>query len=133
MKNVPSISNSELEIMKIIWKKNPISSDEIILSLSDKIDWSAQTIKTFINRLLKKKAIDYDKSGRNYMYYPLVSKKDFIKSENQSFLERIYNGAVNMLFLNFLEEEDLTEDEIEKLQNLLENKKKLIHSKYKRK
>ncbi|WHH60904.1 BlaI/MecI/CopY family transcriptional regulator [Petroclostridium sp. X23] len=124
MKNIPKISEAEWEVMKLIWKNNPITSDILISILTDKMRWSSQTVKTFINRLLNKKVIDYEKSGRCYMYYPLISEKDCIKAENKSFLERVYDGAVGMLFTNFLEQESLSAKEIEALQELLEEKKK---------
>ncbi|MCQ1528673.1 BlaI/MecI/CopY family transcriptional regulator [Lutispora saccharofermentans] len=123
MGDIPRISEAEWEIMKLVWKSSPITSDEIIASLSDKMNWSGQTIKTFINRLLKKGAIGFEKSGRNYLYNPIVSEKECIKAENKSFLERVYDGTVSMLFSNFLEDEPLTDKEIEKLQKLLEEKK----------
>lgn len=123
MRSIPKISDAEWEIMKLIWRVNPVTSEEIILSLSDKTNWSAQTIKTFINRLLKKGVIGFEKSGRSYSYFPLVSEKDCIKAESKSFLEKVYDGAVGMLFSNFIEEEPLSEKEIEKLQKLLEKKK----------
>ena len=123
MRSIPKISDAEWEIMKLIWRVNPVTSEEIILSLSDKTNWSAQTIKTFINRLLKKGVIDFKKSGRSYIYYPLISEKDCIKAESKSFLEKVYDGAVGMLFSNFIEEEPLSEKEIERLQKLLEKKK----------
>ena len=122
--NIPKISDAEWEVMKLVWKKNPLSSEEIVTSLSVKMDCSAPTIKTYINRLLKKGALGYQKSGRNYLYYPLLSEKDCIRAESDSFLKRVYDGAVGLLFLNFIEDEYLTEKEIEKLQKLLEEKKK---------
>jgi len=124
MNDIPKISEAEWEVMKIIWKNSPITSDEIISSLSNKTNWATQTIKTFINRLLKKGAIAFEKSGRNYLYYPIISEKEYIKAENQSFVERVYDGAVAMLFSNFLEHESLSEKDIEKLQQILEEKKK---------
>lgn len=123
MQFFPKISDAEWEVMKIIWRANRITSEEIIISLSEKMDWSAQTIKTFINRLHKKGAIGFEKSGRNYIYYPLVSEKDCIRTERKSFVEKVYDGAVSMLFSNFIEEEPLSDQEIEKLQKLLEEKK----------
>lgn len=123
MKDFPRISDSELEIMNIIWDKNPITSETIINILSSKIDWTPQTIKTFINRLLKKEAINYTKEGRIYKYYPIVSKEDYVKFENKSFLKKVYKGALGMLFSNFLEDELLSEEEIDKIQKILEEKK----------
>lgn len=122
--NLPKISDAEWEVMKLIWKKSPISSEEIISSLSARINCSASTIKTYINRLLKKGALGYEKSGRSYSYYPLVSEKDCIRAESSSFLERVYGGAVGLLFSNFIEAENLSATEIERLQKLLEDKKK---------
>lgn len=124
MSNIPQISESELEIMKLLWKKYPLSSNEIIaLLLAKNISWSNQTIKTFINRLLKKRALRFEKSGRNYLYYPLVSYDEYIKAENNSFIQRVYDGAIEMLFSKFLEEKNLSEKEIENLQKILEEKK----------
>ncbi|AFS79668.1 putative penicillinase repressor [Gottschalkia acidurici 9a] len=123
MSNSSKISEAELEVMKLLWNTSPLSSSEIISSLSDKMDWSSQTIKTFINRLLNKKVISFEKSGRSYLYYPLISYDEYVKSENKSFLEKVYDGAIGMLFSKFLEEEKLSEKEIEKLQKILEEKK----------
>ncbi|MBW7458100.1 BlaI/MecI/CopY family transcriptional regulator [Paenibacillus sepulcri] len=124
MNNPPHITDAELEVMKLLWQKEPLSANEIILKLTEQMQWSDQTIKTFLNRLHKKNAIRFEKSGRNYLYYPLVSYEDYLKTENRSFLDRVYNGAVGMLFAKFLEEETLSEKDIEELQQLLEEKKK---------
>ncbi|PPA87150.1 CopY/TcrY family copper transport repressor [Brevibacillus laterosporus] len=123
MNNPPHITEAESEVMKLLWQKEPLTAIEIISKLKDQMDWSDQTIKTFLNRLHKKNAIRFEKSGRNYLYYPLVSYDEYVKAANRSFLDRIYNGAVGMLFAKFLEEEKLSESEIEQLQQLLEKKK----------
>jgi BlaI family penicillinase repressor len=122
--NIPKISDAEWEVMKMAWKKSPISSEDIIFFLTAKMNCSAPTIKTYINRLLKKGALGYEKSGRSYSYYPLLSEKDCISAESSSFLDRVYDGAVGLLFSNFIEDENLSEKDIERLQKLLENKKK---------
>ncbi|PUA37566.1 CopY/TcrY family copper transport repressor [Paenibacillus elgii] len=124
MSHIPHITEAESEVMKLLWQQEPLSSNEIIAQLSTQMSWSDQTIKTFINRLLKKNAIRFVKSGKNYLYYPVVSQHDYLKAENKSFLHRVYNGAIGMLFSKFLEEEKLSEEEIERLQQMLESKKK---------
>jgi len=124
MANPPGITDAELEVMKLLWQKEPLSANEIIEKLSEQMDWSHQTIKTFLNRLHKKDAIRFEKVGRNYLYYPLVTHEEYLKTENRSFLDRVYNGAVGTLFAKFLEEETLSKKDIEELQQLLEEKKK---------
>lgn len=123
MNNLPHITEAESEVMKLLWQKEPLTSIEIISQLKDQMDWSDQTIKTFLNRLHKKKAIRFEKSGRNYLYYPLVTYDEYIKAANRSFLDRVYNGAIGMLFTKFLEEEKLSDSQIDELQQLLEKKK----------
>jgi BlaI family penicillinase repressor len=124
MSRIPGITESELEVMKLLWENNPLSANEIIYSLADKMNWSSQTIKTFLNRLLNKEVIGFEKNGRNYQYYPLVSQDEYLKAENKSFLHQFYNGTVSMLFSKFLEEEEISEEEIDKIQEILEKKKK---------
>ncbi|ACA56772.1 BlaI/MecI/CopY family transcriptional regulator [Clostridium botulinum] len=123
MKDMPKISAAEWEVMKLLWKESPLTSEKIINSLTEKMDWSTQTVKTFITRLLKKEAIGFEKVGRAYNYYPLISEDECIKAENQSFLQKVYDGAVGMLFTRFLEEETLSEEEIEELEQILKDKK----------
>ncbi|MGF9905294.1 BlaI/MecI/CopY family transcriptional regulator [Brevibacillus porteri] len=123
MSNIPRISDSEWEIMKVIWKQNPITAEQIAVQLPADIDWSDQTVRTFLNRLLKKKAIRFERSGRSYLYYPLVSEKDCVKAESKSFLNRVFGGAAKLMVTNFLEEVDWSKKEIEQLQKILEEKK----------
>ncbi|WP_197490568.1 BlaI/MecI/CopY family transcriptional regulator, partial [Brevibacillus sp. SKDU10] len=55
MTSIPKISEAEWEIMKIIWNDNPITAENIIHVLPNDIMWTEQTVRTFLNRLLKKK------------------------------------------------------------------------------
>lgn len=123
MQELPKISEAEWEVMKLIWKSNPLTSEEIINLLSDRMIWSAQTIKTFITRLIKKGAIGFEKKGRIYFYFPLLSEDECIRSENEFFLKKVYDGALNMLLTKFLEEEELTLEQIEELETILKDKK----------
>lgn len=123
MKELPKISEAEWEVMKLLWKANPLTSEKIIASLAEENNWSTQTIKTFITRLIKKGAIGFEKTGRVYNYYPLVSEDECIKYENNFFLNKVYNGALNILFSKFLEDDNLSIDEIEELESLLKKKK----------
>lgn len=123
MKAIPKISEAEWEIMKIIWGHHPTTADKITQLLPKSIDWSDQTVRTFITRLLKKKAIGYVKSGRSYLYYPLLSEKECVQAESQSFLKRVFGGATNRMVTNFLEEVTLSPQEIEQLEKVLQEKK----------
>lgn len=120
----PRITEAELQVMKLLWAQEPLSAQEIIEALGEQMQWSDQTVKTFLNRLHKKKAIRFEKVGRNYLYYPSVTREAYLKDENRSFLDRVYDGAVGVLLARFVEAEKLSPREIEELQQLLEEKKK---------
>lgn len=119
MQKVPKISESEWEIMKLIWENNPITSEEIIELLSSETKWAEKTIKSFLNRLVNKGVIGYKKEGRWYHYYPIVTMEECIEEESENFLERVFGGAVGKLVCNFLEKACLTDEEIENLQKVL--------------
>ncbi|WP_432666605.1 BlaI/MecI/CopY family transcriptional regulator [Wukongibacter baidiensis] len=124
MKKVPQISDTEWKVMKIIWEKSPITANKVIDELEGVCDWSDRTIRTLLNRLIKKEAISFDKDGREYLYYPIVTEDECIREENRTFLERVYGGALNLMFTKFLEDEALSVDEIEELKQILNDKKK---------
>lgn len=113
------ISDSEYEIMTIIWKAHPVGSKEIIDEIKSKKDWSPQTVKTLINRLMKKGAIDYKKEGRLYYYFPLIEKETFLKKENSSFLKKFYNNSISQVVTHFVEQSDISKEEIEALRKIL--------------
>jgi BlaI family penicillinase repressor len=115
MDRLPEISEAEHQVMKLIWGDHPITAMEIIRELTRTTDWKPNTIKTFINRLLKKGAVGFEKSGKEYNYYPLIEEADFVKSESRLFLNRIFGGSLKPMLLAMVENEDLTLEDIEDL------------------
>lgn len=123
MSTTPKISEAEWEIMKIIWEHHPLTSEQITRLLPASVEWSEQTVRTFVARLHKKKAIGYEKSGRSYLYYPLVSEHECVRAESRSFLQRVFGGATQLMVTSFLEDVELSKQEIEQLEQLLREKK----------
>lgn len=121
-KQLPKISDAEYEVMKIIWKYKRIMANEVVEKIDPKFDWNVKTIKTMINRLLKKNVIDYEKQGKYYIYYPLIKEEDYRVVATKSFVEKIFNGSLNTMFASFLKETKLSSDEIYELKKLLEEK-----------
>ncbi|HDK7160365.1 BlaI/MecI/CopY family transcriptional regulator [Clostridium botulinum] len=124
MGDIPKISETEWKVMKIIWSNPYITANEVIDILDDYVEWKPKTVKTLLNRLLNKGAIHFEKEGREYKYYPLVSEDECIKEENKSFLDKVYNGAFKTMIANFIEEQNLTKEDIDDLKKLLEKNNK---------
>jgi len=114
------ISDAESKIMTLIWKQNPITAAEVIMLLKDDNDWEDKTIKTLLNRLLKKGFINHEKVGRHYRYRPAVERETYLKQENTHFLERFYDGKLSPLIASFSRHNKLSEDDVAALHDLIE-------------
>lgn len=124
-KSLPRISESEWVVMKELWNKHPQTAGELIQGLEGQTSWSPATIKTLLNRLVGKGALGFEKQGREYLYHPLVEEKACVHAESASFLDRVFGGALAPMLANFLEQEKISKEELEKLKQLLNSQEKL--------
>ncbi len=119
MKALPQISEAEFEVMKIVWKYAPISTNEITDRLVQTTTWSPKTIQTLIKRLVNKGALTYEKQSRLFVYTPLVDQDEYIGQESTSFLNRFYGGNISSMLSAYLDQDKLSETEIHTLRSLL--------------
>lgn len=123
MSHLPQISEAEFEVMKIIWKYAPISTNDITEKLLQTTAWSPKTIQTLIKRLVTKGALSYEKEGRVFVYTPLVKENEYIRQESNTFLKRYYDGNITSMLASYLEDDKLSEAEIDNLRDLLSNRR----------
>lgn len=119
MKALPQISEAEFEVMKLIWEYAPISTNEITDKLTRTTKWSPKTIQTLIKRLVTKGAITYEKQSRVFVYTPLIEEKEYIGQKSRSFLKRYYNGDITAMLSAYMEDDKLSDSEIDSLRSLL--------------
>jgi BlaI family penicillinase repressor len=124
METIPKLSESEWTVMKVIWEDNPISASAIIVALAGVTTWKPKTIKSLLNRMVKKKAITYEIRGREYHYSPAVEEAAVIQEESRSFLNRMFGGAVEPMLAALAESNDLTLKDIENLKRIVEKKQR---------
>lgn len=124
MAALPQISEAEFEVMKIIWKYAPISTNEITEILTKTTAWSPKTIQTLIKRLVTKKVLTYEKQSRVFVYTPLIKENDYIRQESNSFLKRFYNGNITSMLSAYIENDKLSEEDINTLRSLLSTSSK---------
>ena len=124
MRKLPQISEAEFEVMKVVWKYAPINTNEITEKLIQTTDWSPKTIQTLIKRLVSKKALTYEKQSRVFVYTPLVKEDEYIRRESNTFLNRFYDGNIISMLASYIEDDKLSEAEIDTLRSLLSEKHK---------
>ncbi len=108
--------------MKIVWKYAPVNTNEITEHLTRTTSWSPKTIQTLIKRLVNKGALSYEKQSRVFVYTPLVDMNEYIDQESSSFLKRFYDGNISKMLSAYIESDKLSENEIDTLRSLLNNK-----------
>lgn len=126
MSDLPQISEAEYEVMKIVWKYAPINTNEITERLLKTTSWKAKTIQTLIKRLVTKGALTYEKQGRIFVYTPLVKENEYVNHESNSFLKRFYDGNIGIMLSAYLENNRLSENEIQQLRSILSKDPKVV-------
>ena len=123
MKEKYEITDAELEIMQVLWENKECNLAEIIEKLSVNEEKNKNTIKTLIHRLTQKGAIESKKiNSKEVIYIPKVSEKKYIKKESNNFLNKVFNGNINKLLLNFVENKKESKEELQKLIDIMEDK-----------
>ena len=115
----PRISEAELVVMKVVWDKAPVTANQVVSSLESQRPWKPKTIHTLLSRLVRKRALAFDKKGREYHFRPLVEEAEYAHAASRSFLSRFFDGQVAPFLACFLEREKLSKSEIEELRRIL--------------
>ena len=113
MNTLPQISEAEFEVMKIVWKYAPISTNEVTEKLLQTTNWSPKTIHTLIT---------YEKQSRMFVYTPAIKECEYIGQESNSFLNRFYDGDITAMVSAYIKNDKLSQSELNTLRALLSQK-----------
>ncbi|PWU69984.1 penicillinase repressor BlaI [Gracilibacillus dipsosauri] len=119
---IPTISESEWEVLKVLWEQAPLTANDIISSLQAQTNWKPKTVRTLLDRLTKKEVVGVHKNQRVYTFYPLYSQDECQRSKTESFVKRFYDGALKSMLVQFIQDEDLSEEDIKELRSILDKK-----------
>jgi BlaI family transcriptional regulator, penicillinase repressor len=124
MKKMPRISETEWELMRIVWSQGPCSAGQIIEALT-RTDptWHPRTVKAFLNRLVRKQALGFRKEGRAYLYRALVREEECVDAASESFLGRVFGGSLKPMLAHFVGRKKLSAADVRELKQLLEDQR----------
>ncbi len=117
------ISQSELEVMDVLWRRPGIAASDVVQTLSETKDWSDRTIKTLLARLVEKGVLSTEKEGRRFLYTPTVSRDNYAGPAARNFAKRLFGGRAAPIVAHLAEGEGLTDEDIAELEALLESLK----------
>ena len=117
------VANSELSILQTLWREQPLTIGQIITRLQRQTDWHENTIKTLVSRLHKKGLVSRVKDGRQFFYSPAIEEHQVIQEASNGFLKRFFDGKLSPLVAHFAEQKQISADDIEEIEAILERMK----------
>ena len=112
--------DSEMKIMELIWKNEPISAKELSLIAEKDIGWNKNTTYTVIKKVIEKGYVK--REDPDMICSSLISRDEVSKNETKSLIDRLFGGSKKALFSALLEDEELTPDDIAALREMIEKR-----------
>lgn len=120
-----AITDAELDIMRVLWEKGSCTSPEILQGVSRTETRNRNTMKTLLLRLVNKGAVGYEEiNSRTYKYFPIVTQDAYVSAESESFMKKLFSGSPQKMLLNFVKEEQITKNDLQRLIDLIEDDEK---------
>jgi len=123
MKRIPRISESEWEVLSVLWDHPALTANEVFDKLSGR-EWKFSTVRTFLARLEKKGAVGARDNPSAKTYSALLSREECVREASQSFLDRVFDGATASLLVHFARSRRLSARELDELEAILKQKRK---------
>ena len=115
----PTLTEVELELMDVLWKKGSATVGEIVEALPDE-RLAYSSVLTMMRILEQKGYVKHEKESRAFVYQPVVDRQQAQKNVIGYLLKRFFNNSPELLVVNLLEHEEVGADEIKRLKRLIE-------------
>lgn len=122
MSGIPRISDAEWKVMEVLWSQSPLSAAEVYEKLGSDTKWQLRTVRTLITRLVEKGIAGREKVHGIWVFSPVVEREKCVRQESRSFLSRFFGSRPVPMMAHFLENEDLSDEEISNLRKILDKK-----------
>ena len=114
------ISEAEAVVMEVLWRQAPRSAEEILAEVGPRQGWQEGTVKSLLNRLLKKKAVKAERDGRRYLYAPRLTREQYVSQESKGLIDRLFDGRIAPLVAHFSDQRKLSRKDVAELRKLLD-------------
>lgn len=115
------ISDAESHVMEVLWRApGPVVAEQVVVALHETQHWQTATVKTLLNRLLKKGAIAAQKDGRRFLYSAILAREAWLARESESLVQRLFGGRIAPLVAHFGSQRKLSRADIAELRKLID-------------
>jgi len=119
-KRSPTLTDGEARLMTVLWERSSATVADIVAALEPQGPVNYSTVQTLLRILEKKGYVAHHKTGRAFIYSPVVDQQQARRRALSHLLARLFDGSPSLLVLNVLEDEDLDPAERERLRKLIE-------------
>lgn len=118
------ISETELDIMAVLWAEAPLSASAIAARVPASRTWSPTTVKTMLARLVDKGALESEAQGRRFLYRPLIERHRIAGAQAGRLVDRLFGGRVSPLVAHLAERRDIEPEDLAALERLIKDLRK---------
>ena len=118
-----TLSNAEEQLMQLLWKQEKAFMKDLIDAYPDPKP-ATTTIATLLKRMQDKNFVDYVQYGRSREYFPLVRKKGYFSKQVNGMIKNFFNDSAAQFASFFTKETDLSQQELEDLKKLIDERLK---------
>ena len=118
----PTLTEQELEIMKIIWAREVATVRDVYEALLERRKIAYTTVMTMMKILEQKKYLRKTQEDRAYLYRPAKPKNQVIKGMVQEFVNRVFNGSAEPLLMHLIEDQRLSEKDVDEIARMIRRK-----------
>ena len=118
-KKADNITKAEYEVMKVLWERGEVSAGQLYRILQDKIGWKKSTSYTVLGKCIEKGFVG--RTDPDYICHALLSREDVESRVIDEFVNLYFDGSDIEFLRFFLENTDLTPEELENFQDMLEH------------
>ena len=120
MSELRRLPDTELEVMQVLWTlPSPSERSRIEEALKETHPMAPTTVLTLLGRLAERGFVRIEKYGRTARYVPLVSRKDYQRTQSRRFVEKLFGGNISA-FASALCEGGLDPEDLKELKDMLE-------------
>lgn len=120
------LTRQELQIMKVVWEKGEATVKEVCDAMSQQKVTAYTTILTLMGILEEKGALVHTRSGRAYVYKPLLSRSQATRNQIHDVLTRFFDGNPEKMIESVLEHEVTAPEQLGSVRNLVEAKQQQV-------
>ena len=120
------LTRQELQIMKVVWERGSATVKDVCAVMSRNKPTAYTTILTLMGILEEKGALSHVRSGRAYVYQPLLSRNQATRNLVRDVVDRFFDGHPERLIASVLDAAAIEPHRLDAVRGLLDRRSQVV-------